>query len=48
MDKDGKKAVVPKDLVKAAIGRSPDFSDALMMRMFFEYTPKYVFADAEY
>jgi phage terminase large subunit len=48
MDKDGKKAVVPKDLVKAAIGRSPDYSDALMMRMFFEYTPKIVFADAEY
>lgn len=40
MDKDGKKQVIPKDKVKELIGRSPDFSDALMMRMFFELTPK--------
>jgi len=48
IDKDGKKAVIPKDVVKANIGRSPDFSDALMMRMYFEYVPKLTFADAEY
>jgi hypothetical protein len=48
MDKDGKKSVIPKDMVKASIGRSPDFSDALMMRMWFEFKPKFVFADAEY
>jgi phage terminase large subunit len=43
MDKDGKKAVVPKDKVKELIGRSPDFSDTLMMRMFFELQPQKVF-----
>ena len=48
MDKDGRRAVIPKDKVKETIGRSPDFSDALMMRMWFEYNPKQVFADAEY
>jgi len=36
MDKDGKKAIIPKDQVKELIGRSPDISDALMMRMYFE------------
>lgn len=36
MDKDGKKAIIPKDKVKELIGRSPDLSDALMMRMYFE------------
>lgn len=36
MDKDGKKRIIPKDAVKEKIGRSPDFSDVLMMRMFFE------------
>jgi phage terminase large subunit len=40
MDKDGKKAVVPKDLVKEIIGRSPDYSDTLMMREWFELVPK--------
>lgn len=35
MDKDGKRMVLPKDMVKQFIGRSPDFSDALMMRMHF-------------
>ncbi|TDO21898.1 phage terminase large subunit [Pedobacter duraquae] len=35
MDKDGKKRMVPKEDVKTLIGRSPDYSDALMMRMFF-------------
>ena len=36
MDKDTKKQVMPKDKVKELIGRSPDISDALMMRMFYE------------
>lgn len=36
MDKDGKKMVMPKDKVKEYIGRSPDFSDTLMMREWFE------------
>lgn len=40
MDKDGKKQVVPKDKVKEIIGRSPDLSDTLMMRMYFELAPK--------
>ena len=42
IDNDSSKGIVPKDKVKAAIGRSPDFSDCLAMRMFFEYTPKFV------
>lgn len=35
-DKDGKLAVIGKDVIKDNIGRSPDFSDALMMRMYYE------------
>ncbi len=35
-DKDGKKKVLGKDEVKQNIGRSPDLSDMLMMRMWFE------------
>ena len=42
VDNDGKKGIIPKDKVKALIGRSPDFSDCLAMRMVFEYTPKFV------
>jgi phage terminase large subunit len=41
MDKDGKKQVLPKDKVKEVIGRSPDFSDTLMMREWFELAPKF-------
>jgi hypothetical protein len=41
VDNDQKKAIIPKDKVKALIGRSPDFSDTLAMRMIFEYTPKF-------
>jgi len=40
MDADGKKMVVPKDKVKELIGRSPDYSDTLMMREWFELKPK--------
>lgn len=39
MDKDGKRAVIGKDKVKELIGRSPDLSDSLMMRMVFEIEP---------
>lgn len=39
MDKDGKRAIVGKDKVKEIIGRSPDFSDMLAMRMYFELQP---------
>lgn len=42
MDKDGKKQILPKDTVKEYIGRSPDYSDMIMMRMWFEYRVKRV------
>ena len=42
VDNDATKGIIPKDKVKALIGRSPDFSDCLAMRMVFEYTPKFV------
>jgi hypothetical protein len=35
-DSDGKTQVESKDLIKQRIGRSPDYSDMLMMRMYFE------------
>lgn len=41
MDNDGKRQVLPKDKIKEQIGRSPDFADALMMRMWFEFKPSY-------
>lgn len=41
LDSDLKKGVIPKDKVKELIGRSPDFSDTLMMREFFELAPKF-------
>lgn len=40
LDSDLKKGVVPKDKVKDVLGRSPDFSDAIMMREYFELKPK--------
>lgn len=39
-DKDGKLEVTPKDTMKKKLGRSPDFADTLMMRMYFEFAPK--------
>ncbi len=36
IEKDGKLKIVSKDEIKEHLGRSPDFSDALMMRMWFE------------
>lgn len=35
-DKDGKLKAVPKDEVKEALGRSPDFSDTLVFRLWFD------------
>lgn len=35
-DKDGKLKVIPKDQIKLILGRSPDFADAIMMRMYYE------------
>ena len=40
-DKEKKLQIIPKDKIKEAIGRSPDFADALMFRMFFELKPYY-------
>ena len=36
MDRDGKLSVIPKDVMKKILGRSPDFADAMMMRMYWE------------
>ncbi|MDH5825759.1 phage terminase large subunit [Sphingobacterium faecium] len=46
MDKDGKKQVLPKDIVKELLGRSPDYSDMLMMRMWFKYRFKFEYSVA--
>jgi len=35
-DKDNKLQIIPKETVKDIIGRSPDYADAIAMRMFFE------------
>lgn len=37
IDQDGKLRILPKEKVKELIGRSPDYSDALMMRCYFEF-----------
>jgi len=39
VDKDGPLRLVPKEKIKEAIGRSPDFADALMMRCVFDIEP---------
>lgn len=41
MDKDGKKEVLSKDEIKEQLGRSPDYSDMIMMRYWFELKPKF-------
>jgi len=41
IDGDGKLYLMPKDKVKEILGRSPDYSDMLMMRMWFEIRPVY-------
>lgn len=48
LDSDLKKGVLPKKKIKEALGRSPDFWDAIMMREWFELVPKRIFADACY
>lgn len=41
MDKDGKRQILPKDKVKEVIGRSPDYSDTLMMFEWFGLGKQY-------
>jgi|TARA_R100000479_G_C6395072_1_gene206733 hypothetical protein len=36
MDKDNKLQIIPKDVTKSILGRSPDYADAIMMRMYYE------------
>ena len=43
VDKDGKLSIIPKDVVKEKIGRSPDDWDSIMMRYYFEIAPKVFF-----
>ena len=40
IDSDGKLVILPKEKVKELLGRSPDYADTLMMRMYFELQPK--------
>lgn len=40
IDSDMKRGVLPKDKVKELLGRSPDFSDAIMMRKYCDLMPK--------
>lgn len=44
IDQDGKLILMSKEKVKEAIGRSPDFSDALMMRLWFDLGVKFNFS----
>lgn len=41
MDMDGKLSVISKDIMKKILGRSPDYADCMMMRMYYEMKPKY-------
>ena len=47
VDNDGKLKIIGKDEVKEAIGRSPDYSDALMMRIYFELLPQSTFTQQD-
>jgi PBSX family phage terminase large subunit len=40
-DKDNKLQILSKDNIKAILGRSPDYSDALAMRMYYEVDSNY-------
>ena len=42
VDKIGKTAVEGKDKVKKTIGRSPDYADMIMMRMYYDIQRKKV------
>jgi Terminase large subunit, T4likevirus-type, N-terminal len=44
---DGKRMATPKDDIKALLGRSPDKSDTLLMRMYFEIRGKLVPGQSE-
>lgn len=48
IDSDMKRGVIPKDKMKAQLGRSPDFADALMMREYFELKQRRGFVAATY
>ena len=39
-DKDGKLRILPKEKIKESLGRSPDWLDIFIMRMFYEVKPK--------
>jgi len=41
IDSDGKLRIIQKEKVKELIGHSPDYTDALMMRLWFELSPKF-------
>jgi hypothetical protein len=38
---DGKLRLAPKELVRASLGRSPDFADAVVMRCVFDMMPSF-------
>jgi hypothetical protein len=40
-DKDTKVRILSKEEIKENLGRSPDFSDAMMMRLYFDLKPEY-------
>ncbi|QDP62827.1 MAG: putative terminase large subunit [Prokaryotic dsDNA virus sp.] len=40
-DKDNKLQIIPKDTIKDIIGRSPDYADAIAMRMYYEIDGNY-------
>lgn len=40
-DKDNKLQIIPKETVKAILGRSPDYLDAMAMRMYYEIDNSY-------
>ena len=42
IDKDSQKlSIIPKETIKSLLGRSPDYSDAIMMRMWYECKGNY-------
>lgn len=40
-DKDNKLQLIPKENIKTILGRSPDYADALAMRMYYEVDPNF-------
>ena len=39
---DGKLRIIPKQQIKQAIGRSPDFADVIAMRAVFDLAPVHI------